>query len=129
MPRKKPVQPLPPEPILLENGIYMEIWEKKHRVTYRGSPNRYKWEDKCDKFLGIVADDYFSPDPNKPKGAPFLYSPPQNDYLKNGSQFAREMERRGFAGIEGWDTSSLRKKMYGYIKPNIEVYRKALEAA
>ena len=128
MPRKKTIQPPPPEPILLKNGINMEIWEKKHRVTYRGSQKRYEWDDKCEKFLEKVADDYFIPDPTEPDGKPYRYSPPKNDYLRNGLQFAKEMERRGFAGEEGRDTSSLRKKLYIYIKPNIEVYRKALEA-
>ena len=49
--------------------------------------------------------------------------------LRNAKQFAEEMERRGFAREEGQDTSSLRKTVYKFVKPHIETYRRAVEAA
>ena len=117
MPRKK----IPPKPIRIIPGgkVDVEEMEDGWDITGRGSNNTKKKNVRLNKALIRMIDDFVDENHNlKPiiKG--------KNDYFKNASSFARQLDLYGI----GYDLSSdqqFRKKYYDEIKSIIEVAIKA----
>jgi len=73
-----------------------------------------------DEIFKKVAEDYIDSDQKKS-------ITPRKDYLKKASEFAKELELRGYGGPEGTDDSSLRKRYYKDINKRIKAFKNLIE--
>jgi hypothetical protein len=95
MPRKKTVQPLPLEELIIDDGTIVDLRHEEYDVRDetcqeigQGLHKRDAYEKKRDRVLHKVADDYLTP-----RGRKVIR--PEKDYLSSGSKFAREIAIRG----------------------------------
>jgi len=121
MPRKKTEQPEPLDSFIV-SGTIVEVRDESCWEVGRGMHNNLSKEQRIDAALELVVDDYLTREGRKNK------LPRSGDYMRNASEFAREMERRGLGTLDGCDDASLRKSIYPEVKKRFEAFERAVDA-
>jgi len=121
MPRKKTQQPEPLETFEVD-GVIVEVRDESCWEVGRGMHNNLRKEQQIDTALELVVEDYLTREGRKNK------LPRSGDYMRNASEFAREMERRGLGTLDGCDDSSFRKSIYPEVKKRFEAFERAIDA-
>jgi len=121
MPRKKIRQPEPLESFEID-GVIVEVRDESCWEVGRGMHNNLKKEQQIGTALEIAATDYLT------RLGRRKALPSSGDYMRNASEFAREMERRGLGTVDGCDDSSLRKSIYPEVKKRLKALQRAIDA-
>ena len=119
MPRKKTVQPLPLEELILDDGSIVEIRDETCKIIGRGLHKRDAYEKKCDEVLAKVVNDYLTP-----KGRKKIL--PENDYLSSPAKFFHKVTQWGLAASDA-DESTIRNRLYKDTKKFIQAYESAIK--
>ena len=119
MSRKKNIQPDPDTEFTLEDGTIVEIRGPGTFIIGRGLHMQDKHHELCDKILEQVAEIYLSPSGRKTVVE-------KDDILKSASTFDRAMQTNRLYPMSG-DDSSMRKRIYPYVKEQIEILAKCIE--
>ena len=128
MPRKKTVQPLPLEELILDDGTiidlrheeYIEVRDETCQKIGKGMHNHYPFLKKRDEVLLMVGNDYLTPEGRKK----IL---PENDYLSNPTKFWRKIVCTGGMAASGADDSTVRRRLYKDIKQIISQLEKGIK--
>ena len=112
MPRKKTVQPLPLEELILDDGTiidlrheeYIEVRDETCQKIGKGMHNHYPFLKKRDEVLLMVGNDYLTPEGRKK----IL---PENDYLSSPAKFFHKVTQWGLAASDA-DESTIRNRLY-----------------
>lgn len=123
MPRPKTVQPQPLSEFSFYDGIILveaEIRDHTCYLIYKGSHKRDTYDEKKWKVMEHVVNDYLSVAGKK-------FVPKASDYLLRATDFATKVEIWGYGGLDGEDSSALRKKLYPDVKRELKVYQNAID--
>ncbi len=121
MPRKKTIQPAPDMEFPLDDGTIVEIRGPGTFIIGRGRHMQDKHQEYRDKILDHIAEIYLSPSGRKNVAE-------KDDILKSASTFDRAMQTTPLYPMSG-DDSSMRKRVYPYVKEQIEIFAKCIERA
>ena len=119
MPRKETVQPDPEKTFTLADGTTVDIRGRGTYLIGRGLHMRDKHQELCCKITEPVADIYLSKSGRKTVAE-------KDDILKSASIFDRYLQNTQLYPISG-DDSSVRKRIYRYVKKEIELLAKCIE--
>jgi hypothetical protein len=119
MPRKKTVQPDPDTTFTLADGAIVEIRGPGAYIIGRGLHMQDKHQELCGKITNLVVDIYLSKSGRKTVAE-------KDDILKSASIFDRYLQNTQLYPISG-DDSSVRKRIYRYVKKEIELLAKCIE--
>ena len=110
MPRPKTKTPPPLQSFHVGDTLF-EVRDETCWGVGRGMHRNLKKRQRADQAIEVIRKDYFTEEGNrkaKPDG--------KEDYMRNASSFAIEMQLQGLGEDEGADDSSIRKKTYAEAK-------------